>query len=175
MIDWFIKIKNKEISSFIIFDTEKFYHSNSENLFKIAIQLAKESINISDWDSSLINQAWKALLFHDNITWVKQGNKGFDVPMGYFDEAEICELVGKYILNQLKDTFQTHSVGHYRDDSLTVLKGLSGPEIERMKKRIIKIFKNCGFKTTISNNLEILSLLDVTLNLHKKISIWKIG
>ena len=95
--------------------------------------------------------------------------------MSYFDEAEICELVGKYILNQLKDTFQTHSFGHYRDDSLTVLKGLSGPEIERMKKRIIKIFKNCGFKTTINNNLEILSLLDVTFNLHKKISIWKTG
>ena len=129
MIDWFIKIKNKEISSFIIFDTEKFYHSNSENLFKIAIKLAKESINISDQDLSLINQAWKTLLFHENIPQVKQGNDDFDVPMSYFDEAEICELVGKYILNQFKDTFQTHSVGHYRDDSLTVLKGLSGPEI----------------------------------------------
>ena len=117
----------------------------------------------------------KTLLFHENMPWVKQDNEDFDVPMSYFDEAEICELVGKYILNQLKDTFQTHSVGHYRDDSLTVLRGLSGPEIGRMKKRIIKIFKNCGFKTTINNNLEILSLLDVTFNLHKKISIWKTG
>ena len=50
----------------------------------------------------------KTLLFHENMPWVKQGNEDFDVPMSYFDEAEICELVGKYILNQLKDTFQTH-------------------------------------------------------------------
>ena len=44
------------------------------------------------------------------------------------------ELVGTYNLNQSKDTFQNHSVGLYRDDGLTVVKSLSGPEIEGMKK-----------------------------------------
>ena len=83
-----------------------------------------------------------------------------------FDEAEVCELVGTYILNQLKDSFHHHSVGLYRDDGLAVLKGLSSLEIERMKKRIIKIFKDCGLKITIKGDLKIVNFLDVTFNLH---------
>ena len=72
MIEWFINIKNKESSSFIVFDTENFYHSISEDLFKSAIQFTKESINISNYDLSLINQARKTLLFHENTPWVKK-------------------------------------------------------------------------------------------------------
>ena len=55
---WFINIKNKESSYFIVFDTESFYLSISEDLFKSAIQFAKESVDISDYNFSLINQAW---------------------------------------------------------------------------------------------------------------------
>ena len=72
------------------------------------------------------------LLFHENTPWVKkEGNKDFDIPMGCFDGAEVCKLVGTYILNHLKDTFQHHSVGLYWDDGLAVVKGLSGPGIEK--------------------------------------------
>ena len=80
----------------------------------------------------------------------------------------MCELVGTYILNQLKDTFQHHSVVLYRDDGPAVVKDLSGPEIERMKKRFIKIFKDCGLKITIKGDLKIMNFLDVTFNLQKK-------
>ena len=72
--------------------------------------------------------------------------------MGCFDGAEVCKLVNTYILNQLQDTFQHHSVGLYRDDDLAVVKGLCGPEIERVKKRIIKMFKDCGLKITIKGD-----------------------
>ena len=41
--------------------------------------------------------------------------------MGCFNVAEVYELVGIYILNQLKDTFQDHSVGLYRDDGHDVV------------------------------------------------------
>ena len=74
----------------------------------------------------------------------------------------MCEIVGTYILNQLRDTFKHHSVKLYRDDGLAVVKGLFDPETERKKKRFIKIFKNCGLKITIKGNLIILSFLDVT-------------
>ena len=87
--------------------------------------------------------------------------------MGCFDGEEVCELVGTYILNQLKDTFQHYSVGLYRDDGLAVVNGLYGSEIERIKKRIIKIFKDCGLKITIKRDLKIVNFLDVTINLHK--------
>ena len=56
----------------------------------------------------------------------------FDVPMGCFDEAEVFELVGTFILNNLKNVFQNNT---YRDDELAVIKASSGPEIERLKKK----------------------------------------
>ena len=87
--------------------------------------------------------------------------------MGCFDGAEVCKLVGTYILNQFKDTCQDHSIGLYRDDGLAVVKGLSGPEIQRMEKRVIKTFKDGGLKITIKGNLKIVNFLDMTFNLHK--------
>ena len=110
---------------------------------------------------SLINQAWKTLLFHENTPWVKkEGNEDYDVPMGCFDGADVSKLVGTYILSQLKGTFQHHSVWLYRDDGFPVVKGLSRPEINIMKKRVIKIFKDCGLKITIKGNLKIANFLD---------------
>ena len=46
------------------------------------------------------------------------------------------------------------------------MKGLSGPEIERMKKGIIKIFKDCRLKITIKENFKIENFRDVPFNLH---------
>ena len=71
----------------------------------------------------------------------KEGNEDFDVHMGCFDGAEVCKLVGSFILNQLKDTFQHHSVELYRDDGFAVVEGLSGPETERTKKELLKSLK----------------------------------
>ena len=126
------------------------------------------SIDVSDYNLSLINQAWKKLLFYENASWVKKaGNEYFDVPMACYHGAEVHKLVGTYILNRLKDIFQHHSVGLYRDGDIVVVKGLSGPEIERMKKRVIEMFKDYGLKITIKGDLKIVNFLDMTFNLHK--------
>ena len=168
MIEWFIDIENKESSSFIVFDIESFYPSISEDLFKNATQYAKKPIDHFDYNLLLKSQARTMLLFHKNAPWVKKENNGdFDVPMACFDGAEVLELVGTYILNQLKDIFEQHSVGVYRDDDLAVVKGLSGSEIERIKKGIVKVFKDCGLKISIKGELKIVNFLDVTFNLHK--------
>ena len=106
--------------------------------------------------------------YHENTPRLKkEDNEDFDASMGCFDGAKVCELADTYILNQLKDTFQDHSVGLYRDDGLAVVKGLSGPEVERMKKRVIKNFKDCGFKIIIKGNLKVVNFLDVTFNSYK--------
>ena len=40
-------------------------------------------------------QARKTLLFQNGEPWVKKsGTEDFDVPMGCYDGAEVCELVG---------------------------------------------------------------------------------
>ena len=56
-------------------------------------------------------------------------------------------------------------VGLYRDDGLACFKKLSGPESERIKKKICSIFRNYGLKITIETNLVISDFLDVTFNL----------
>ena len=91
---------------------------------------------------SLIKQSRKTLLFDEKIPWVKKdGSEDFDVPMGCFDAVEVCELVGTFILNKLKNVIQNNTSGLYRDVGLAVIKGLSGPEIQRLKKNVVKIFK----------------------------------
>ena len=47
----------------------------------------------------------------------------------------------------------------YRDAGLAVIKGLSGPEIERLRKDVVKIFKYCGSNITIEANLHTVSYI----------------
>ena len=101
-------------------------------------------------------------MFNEKTLWVKKdGSEDFDVAMGCFDGAEVCELVGTFILNKLKNVFQNNTFGLYRDDGLAVIKGLSGPEIERLKKYVVKTFKDCGLNITIEANLHPLNYLEV--------------
>ena len=98
------------------FDIESFYPSITERLFNNAIQFAKQTTEISDYDMSLINQSRKTLSFNEKIPWVKKDDsEDFDVPIGCFDGAEVCELVGRFILNKLKNVFQSNTFGLYRD------------------------------------------------------------
>ena len=112
-------------------------------------------------------QSRQTLLFYEKQPWVKKTEtENFDVPMGCYDEAEVCELVGCYILNQLSAVMRKELVGLYRDDGLDIMKKMSGPEIEQKRKQIIKIFKDCGLNITIKTNLTSVDFLDICLNLR---------
>ena len=98
----------------------------------------------------------KIFLFQNSESWVKKdGNKDFDVPMGCFDGAEICELVGSFILNQLRSVLDKNDIGLYWDDGLGIFCGISKPMIERKKKLIVQTFKQRGLAITIECNLKI--------------------
>ena len=87
--------------------------------------------------------------------------------MGCFDGAEVCDLVGTFIFNKLKNAFQNNTFSLYRDNGLAVTEGLSGPEIERLTKNVVKTFKDCGLNITIEANLYTVNYLAVTFNLRK--------
>ena len=53
-----------------------------------------EHTNISKSDFEVIFHARKSLLFHSNQPWIKRDSNTFDVTMGAYNGAEICELVG---------------------------------------------------------------------------------
>ena len=57
-----------------------------------------------------------------------------NVSMGAYDGAEVCELVGTYMLNLLSKKYNKNDFGLYRDDGLAVLKNKSGPQSEQVKK-----------------------------------------
>ena len=57
--------------------------------------------NIPDRDIDIIMHSRKSLLFNNNKAWIKKDNSSFDVTMGRYDGAEVCELVGLFILNDL--------------------------------------------------------------------------
>ena len=84
-----------------------------------------------------------------------------------FDRAEICELVGLFLLHELSTIIPKEIAGLYRDDSLVILRNSSGHNTNQIKKRIIKLFQKHDLKITIEANIIPLQtdFLDVTLNI----------
>ena len=129
-----------------------------------AIEFTKTIVDIPNEDLSIIMQSTKTSLFSEKVPWVKkERDKDFDVPMGCYDGAEVCEIAGSYMLNLLSNILGKVLVGLYRDDGLTIVRNVSGPEIKRKRKTIIKLFKECGLNITIQTNLKIVNFLDVEM------------
>ena len=85
--------------------------------------------------------------------------------MGAYDGAEVCELVGSFLLYALSLKYNKRNIGLYRDDGLAVLRNVSGPNCEKIKKEFQKLCRQHGLKLIIKCNLKIVDFLDVTLNL----------
>ena len=80
--------------------------------------------------------------------------------MGCLGGAEVCDLTGLYILSKTKSVFENQNdVGLYRDNGLRTLQNLSGPQIERVRKELVKMFKECGLSITTKTNLKAVQLL----------------
>ena len=91
-----------------------------------ALSWASNLTTISDNDILIIKHARKSLFFNTGKPWTKKDSEGlFDVTMGIHDGAEICELVGLFILNHLSKKFGKESIGLYRDDGLALIKSKS--------------------------------------------------
>ena len=127
---------------------------------------ARENVDIIDTDISIIMQVRKTLLFHEGIPWVtRSDNEDFGVPMGSYDGAEVCELVGAFLPNNLSPFIDKSNVGPYRDDGLGVFKSHSGPETERKRKEIIKTFNTYNLPITIETNIHVANFVDTTFDL----------
>ena len=164
VIDWFNELPHKANLKFMKFDIVEFYPSISEDLLRNALNYAKTLTTISDQEEHIIWHSRKSLLFNDNSTWTKKQGGNFDVTMGSYDGAEVCELVGLYLLSLLSDHFDRNQLGLYRDDGLAALH-LSGPQTDRARKRLCDIFKACGLKVTVDILMTQTDFLDVTFDL----------
>ena len=165
VIEWFKAIKNKSKCSFIKFNIVDFYPSISEELLSKAITYVQSVTTIEEKAIRTIYHSRKSLLFDRDNVWVKKDNPEFDVTMGSYDGAELCELVGLYLLDLLAKEFDKKYFGLYRDDGLGCFENISGPDSERIKKKIIQVFESNGLNITVECNLIVTDCLDVTFDL----------
>ena len=87
---------------------------------------------------------------------IKQAKKSFlftGIRMGAFDGAESCDLIGLYLLHLLTTNIENIVVGLYRDDGLCVSNAT--PRLtEKLRQKIVKIFKDNDLGTTSAANLQ---------------------
>ena len=165
VINWFNSIDNKPNHTFISFDIVEFYPSITEKLFDNVILWAKSMTCIPDDHITIIKHARKSLLFYREKTWIKKNHDSlFDVTMGSYDGAEVCELVGLFLLNNLAEKFGKESVGLFRDDGLLILKGTGGRQADQARKDLHRIFNEFDLKITAQINNHQVNFLDVTFN-----------
>ena len=159
VIDWFNEIPNKKVHKFVVFDIKEFYPSIKEQLLKEALDFAKSFINIPENDKVIINHARKSLLFNNSQTWIKKESGLFDVAMGAYDGAEVCDLVGSFLLYALSLRYNKTTIAVYRDEGLAVFRNVSGPHCEKIKKEFQKLFRQHGLKLIIKCNVKIVDFL----------------
>ena len=165
VLNFFSNIQQRDTRKFVQFDIVEFYPSISERLLSDALNFAKRHVQISSREIEIIQHARKSLLFQDGDVWVKKNGSLFDVTMGSFDGAEVCDLIGLFLLSELKQKFSALDLGLYRDDGLGAYDNLPGPETERLKKKIVQLFSANGLKITIEFNMNRVNFLDATLDM----------
>ena len=97
----------------------EFYSSLTEVILDNALSFAKHYVEILDKDLQIIKHCRKSLLYHENEARKKKNSDNcFDVAMGSYDGAEVCELVGTLILFTLANSIPKENSGLYRDNGL---------------------------------------------------------
>ena len=91
-------------------------------------------------------------------------NRRKQLTMAAYDGAEVCELIGIFVLSLLSKHINKNHIGLYRDDGLAILKNTCGPEAEKLKTKFQKLFKEKDLDSIVQCNLKITNYFNVTLN-----------
>ena len=88
---------------------------------------------------------------------MKKGGGLFNVSMGAYDSAVVCELISIFLLNLLGQQYDTKNIGLYRDDGLKILKNCSGLQMEKIKEHLQKVFKENVLEVVLDCNMKIVN------------------
>ena len=126
-----------------------------------ALDLAKEYMVIPLDKVEIIKHCRKTLLYSEDNAWMKKGEGGnFDVSIGAYDGAEICELVGCVLLYSINKIMDPSSHG------LIIVDKSTPKKCDGIRKRLYKLFEEFGFSLDVTTDLKITDYLDVSLNLY---------
>ena len=101
----------------------------------------------------------------DNVAYKKKTISNFDVTMGSFDGAETSDLIGLYLLSKVQNLGVV--IGCFRDDWLGYSR-LTPRQTDIVKKKLIKIFEENGFRIEIKVNKQVADFLDVTFDMKNE-------
>ena len=87
-----------------------------------------------------LEQAWKK----------KESSSCFDVTMGSYDGVELCRLIGIFMQSVLQDIINKEAMGLYRDDGLIVFNKVTSQKTDKIRKKIIKVFKDKSFSIVLT-------------------------
>ena len=121
-----------------MFDINEFYPSIKEDLLMKALEFAKQHVTIKSKDRDSIFHARESLLYNEGEPQIKKQSNNFDVAMGSYDRAEVCELISIFMLSLIGNIYNRNNIGLYRDDGLAVFKSRSSPQSEKIKKTFSK-------------------------------------
>ena len=167
VIEWFKNLKNKKDLSFIVFDVVNYYPSITLELLLEALKLAKQFVDISNDEIDIIKETKKSLLYMNKEFWTKKGDQNFDVAQGAFDSAEVCDIVGLFLLSELEKQKLNANTGKFRDDGLGV-SSATPRQIDQIKKKICEVYKKHGLSITVDANKKVVQFLDVEFNLENE-------
>ena len=91
--------------------------------------------------------------------------KNVKIHLVSYDGAEICELVCLYFLDKLSKILDKADGGLYKDDGLAAVNNSNGPLMDKLRQKIIALFKEENCSITIDTNLDETDFLDVPFNL----------
>ena len=173
VIEWFKNIKNSKSKVFCKFDIKSYYPSITKDLLKKSLEFAEKEcqLTIPKKEIEIILHSCESFLFHNGETWVKKGNRGrFDVAMGSYMGAEICQIVGLYILHAMtsgkKPIFNKDQVGLYRDDGLAYVSD-KGCSLRDLDRRLKELFGKMDLEIVTDFGLKNTDFLDVRFDLEK--------
>ena len=86
----------------------------------------------------IIKHCCKKLLYYEDSVWIKKGEGGnFDVSIGAYDGAEICELVGYVLLYSINKIMDPNNHGLLRDNGLIIVDKSTPKKCDGIRKKKI--------------------------------------
>ena len=142
-----------------------FAHLSLKPSFELQFALQKTTVETTDEEKRITFHCQKSLLFYKKESWKKKDSDScFEIIMENYNGAELWEFIGMYLLSQLCTIISQNVCELYRDDGLMIQKYINGQQIEQLCQKIIKIFKEIGFKVDIETNLKLVNFVDMTFN-----------
>ena len=85
--------------------------------------------------------------------------------MGSLDGAEVCELVGLFILDKLTNASPTRTSAYTGTTALQYSEIWAPEPRKKIKKRFMLCFEDIELKITVQSNIKVVNYPDITLNL----------